>query len=808
MTPLPIDKMTRTARCAAGALALAMLAPASLAAAEPAPFELPGPALDILVMRGDQSLPIAQVPSLSEGDRLSVEADLPTDQGARFILVSAFLRGATNPPPKDWVQFAETWKKKNKDKALVLTVPKGARQMVLFLVPDTGGAEGVLSDAVRGKPGEFVRATQDLNQASLDRSRLDAFMVAIKAQENSHPEYLRSVAPTLARSLSIKLNEDCLSKVVEMQAACLLDNRESLVLSDVHSSSLAETLTGAPTDLALQLAATREAGYGFYSPYIGVVRDIAKIFGAFSSPQFNYLPTLSVRKPEGISLLLNAAPSFQKPKSVMVVAMPAIEADSPPRLRRVGDAPVCVARAGAVLPVEGAPLIFSTTYARDVKLALKAASGEMVDVPVEARADRGGYVLTGSGLPPAFKGSVEGHLYGRWGFDRFEGPDYMLQIPDGGAWSVEGDSAALVVGRDNGLVLKGGAPACVESVMMRQGDGAPRSLEWKVQGRDTLALTVPLADRKPGALSIEVKYQGVAQPTAVALRSYAQASRLDGLLIHAGDKAGLLSGQRLDQVESVDVNGLLLRPDGLTRDGSVDRLRLVAQGDQRAADAGSEATARIKLRDGRTVNLAVTVAASRPQVGLLRKDISPGAPPANGKALALNGDNLLPDNGQLVFSVRAGEGTKLSASDMIEVAPLDEDMAPIRLTAANGLRLEGQQVMVARLDPKAMAPSLFGPLRFRLLRGNAVSDWQPLVTLARLPQIEAVACEDKAAGCTIRGRDLFLIDAVGTTPALDQATQVAQGYTGSALKAPAPQDGKLYLRLRDAPGSVVMLPAA
>lgn len=808
MTPMPINRMTRATRCAWGAMALAILTPLSLGAAEPAPFEMPGPALDILVMRGDQSLPIAQVPSLSEGDRLSVEADLPTDQGARFILVSAFLRGATNPPPKDWVQFAETWKKKDKDKALVLTVPKGARQMVLFLVPDTGGAESVLSDAVRGKPGEFVRATQDLNQASLDRSRLDAFMLAIKAQENSHPEYLRSVAPTLARSLSIKLNEDCLSKVVEMQASCLLDNRESLVLADVHSSSLAETLTGAPTDLAMQLASTREAGYGFYSPYIGVVRDIAKIFGAFSSPQFDYLPTLSVRKPEGISLLLNAAPSFQKPKSVMVVAMPAIEADSPPRLRRAGDAPVCAARAGTVLPVEGAPLIFSTAYARDVKLALKAPSGETADLSLEARADRGGYVLTGAGLPPAFKGSVEGHVYGRWGFDRFEGPDFMLQMPDEGGWQVDGDDAALVVGRDNGLVLKGGAPACVESVMLRQGDGAPRPMDWKVQGRDRLALTVPLTDRKPGALSIEVKYQGVAQPAALSLRSYAQASRLDGLLFHAGDKAALLSGQRLDQVESVEAGGLLLRPDGLTRDGAVDRLRLVAQGDKGAGEAGSEMAARIRLRDGRTVTLAVTVAAARPQVGLLSKDISLGAPPVNGKALALNGDNLLPDNGQLVFSVRAGEGTKLSASDVIEIARMDEDAAPIRLTAANGLRLEGPKVMVARLDPKAMAPALFGPLHFRLLRGNEASDWQPLVTLARLPQIDAVACEGDAQACTIRGRDLFLIDAVGATSSLDQASQVAQGYTGSALKAPAPLDGKLYLRLRDAPDSVVTLPAA
>nr|WP_230461401.1 hypothetical protein [Sphingobium sp. CAP-1] len=388
---------------------MALLMAAPLSAADPAPFELAGPSLKVSVTRGEQSLPIGQVPSLSEGDRLSVEADLPGDQGAHFILVSAFLRGATNPPPRDWVRFAETWKKKPKDKALSLTVPKGARQMALFLVPDTGGAEGTLADAVRGKPGEFVRATQDLNQASLDRSRLDAFMGAIRAQENSHPEYLRTLAPALARSLSMKLNEDCLSRVIEMQAACLLENRDTLVLSDVHSSSMAETLTGAPTDLALQLSATREAGYGYYSPYIAVVRDVAKIFGAFSNPEFGYLPTLSVRKGDGIGLLLNSAPSFQKPKSVMVVSMPAIEADSPPRLRSGASGPICVARPGAVLPVEGAPLIYSTSYARSMTLALKAASGETIDLPVEARADRGGYVLaSGTALPAGFQGRRRG----------------------------------------------------------------------------------------------------------------------------------------------------------------------------------------------------------------------------------------------------------------------------------------------------------------------------------------------------------------------------------------------------------------
>ncbi|MFD2500899.1 hypothetical protein ACFSTI_21205 [Rhizorhabdus histidinilytica] len=136
------------------ALAGASFAPLPLHAADPAPFDLPGPGLRISVSRGEVTLPIDRVPSLAEGDRLVIRADFPEDQRARFLLVSTFLQGATNPPPKDWIRTAEPWKKKEKDRQLDLVVPKGARQLVLFLVPATGGAAGAIADAVRGRPGE------------------------------------------------------------------------------------------------------------------------------------------------------------------------------------------------------------------------------------------------------------------------------------------------------------------------------------------------------------------------------------------------------------------------------------------------------------------------------------------------------------------------------------------------------------------------------------------------------------------------------------------------------------------------------
>src|SRR4030095_9470278 len=80
--------------------------------ADTAAFDLSGPRIEIKVTRGNKTLPISQVPNLQPGDRIWVHPDLPEDQSARYLLVAAFLRGPTNPPPDAWFTKAETWNKK------------------------------------------------------------------------------------------------------------------------------------------------------------------------------------------------------------------------------------------------------------------------------------------------------------------------------------------------------------------------------------------------------------------------------------------------------------------------------------------------------------------------------------------------------------------------------------------------------------------------------------------------------------------------------------------------------------------------
>ena len=92
-------------------LLLCCLASPGLHADGPA-FDLSGPKVDVHVKRGDVTLPISEVPNLLPGDRLWIHPDLPDSQSTRFVLVVAFLRGATNPPPPDWFTRVETWNRR------------------------------------------------------------------------------------------------------------------------------------------------------------------------------------------------------------------------------------------------------------------------------------------------------------------------------------------------------------------------------------------------------------------------------------------------------------------------------------------------------------------------------------------------------------------------------------------------------------------------------------------------------------------------------------------------------------------------
>src|SRR5258705_12912988 len=80
--------------------------------ADPARFDLAGPKVDVHVTRNGRTLPVAQVPNLQAGDKIWLHPDLPPTQSVHYLLVAAFLRGPTNPPPANRSTHIQTRNKK------------------------------------------------------------------------------------------------------------------------------------------------------------------------------------------------------------------------------------------------------------------------------------------------------------------------------------------------------------------------------------------------------------------------------------------------------------------------------------------------------------------------------------------------------------------------------------------------------------------------------------------------------------------------------------------------------------------------
>src|SRR6185437_15331743 len=142
-------------------------------------FDLVGPRINVRVTRNGVTLPISEVPNLQPGDRIWLHPDLPPTQSVKYLLICVFLRGNTNPPPEDWFTRIETWQKNVREEGVFVTVPREAQQAVLFLAPETGGDFSTLKSAVRGRPGIFVRASQDLAEAGFEQSRIEKYLTDI-----------------------------------------------------------------------------------------------------------------------------------------------------------------------------------------------------------------------------------------------------------------------------------------------------------------------------------------------------------------------------------------------------------------------------------------------------------------------------------------------------------------------------------------------------------------------------------------------------------------------------------------------------
>jgi hypothetical protein len=352
----------------------------------------------------------------------------------------------------------------------------------------------------------------------------------------------------------------------------------------------------------------------------------------------------------------------------------------------------------------------------------------------------------------------------------------------------------------------------------------------------------------------------------VSLHAYAEAARLDTLIVHAGDSDGILRGTRLDEVSKLELNKVTFVPQTLVRDNQQDELKLVTH-DTAAATAlkpGDAVASHVTLKDGRTLDLNTPIAGPRPQLRLLSKNVQSAANTNTPVVIQLGNPNELPQDGRLSFFLKTQVPESFPPAEKVEVATADESFHVFLSEKDGNLTLQDSKTVFATLDPmKLLGPSAFGPLKFRPVNdGDVEGDWQPLASLVRMPDLKEVRCTraSKSDGkegdsaregnakpaqaqakseiepgvenslvaerqtngkigsvspaasettpakveeqCTLTGDKLFLIDAVSADPDFTTFTTVPDGFVQAQLAIPMPKDKTLYIKLRDDPSTV------
>ena len=776
-------------------------------------FNVPGPVLQVNVRRGEETLPIYQVPSLQPGDIISVTSSFKEKEPVHWMLVSGFLRGATEPPPEKWFSEVDLWKHHNWDHTQQITVPSGANQGLLFLAPDSGGGFSTLRNTVRRQPNLFLRVSQDMTKATAEQGRLNSFLDGMRsASPMGNPQSATQRSIALANSLSINVNGKCFD-ANQQQTPCLVQNTDQLLANSSIRETAVQNLTSMPSASLIGGVISSQLGAAFF-PYVGAAIDVIHLLGGARTADYQYLPALAQKHGDRIQLKLNHDPTFKSPKSVLVYVLPQVETTTPPRIViDTENHPACISGAASALPAEAPPSLYSTQYGHDWTLSLKDADGRTQNnISIKPDPSVGGFlVAAGAVNQNLFKNdtSLQASITGHWGFQTVTLPPFTLEHSRSGAWQLEAkQQESLIAGSQVVLTLTGPVAACIDHVQLNDGKGNHLAAKLTHTSAHAVTAALDLSQAAVSDATLQVQQAGLNQPDQHKLRIYQPLPQVDKTTYFAGDHVIEFAGQRLDEIASAEFGGAHFDPAHTPKSADQGDTVQFTQPDSAPAStvaADSTATAVLHLRDGRTMNLSFSVQAPRPMVKVL--SMNPRNP---ASTIQLQNHDAVPQDTQLNLTLQSVTPAAFQPDEKIQIRG-DLQTTPVELSLSHGLMLQDQQTVIASFVPaQLLGASTFGRLEFRVIDSRGVAGaWQALPKVVRLPQLKEIRCPlSLNSKCTLTGDHLYLLAAISAEPSMKHAVKIPGGFTGASVEIPRPSGSTIFIKLRDDPDTAdpVLLP--
>ena len=179
----------------------------------------------------------------------------------------------------------------------------------------------------------------------------------------------------------------------------------------------------------MEASFTPQLSYGYYSPYIASVLDIARILDSFHTAQYQYIPALASQQGNGLMLSLNTPPSFNNPEvgagrgaarhRAAAVAAAACGGSRRNLLR----AQVAAGAGGRWARRWCSPPLCARHDAerrRQGRQARRAAGA------TPTRSAAASWSIPRRWRAAALADGVRGSLHGYWGFEKYEGPSFRL----------------------------------------------------------------------------------------------------------------------------------------------------------------------------------------------------------------------------------------------------------------------------------------------------------------------------------------------------------------------------------------------
>lgn len=208
-------------------------------------------------------------------------------------------------------------------------------------------------------------------------------------------------------------------------------------------------------------------------------------------------------------------------------------------------------------------------FTKDYTLTINSANGFKKEFPLKKNIGLGGWELniTPQDLQefPRIRMNLEAVIKGTRGFNEIKSPPFYLPISIGGSWEITSESQKeLTAGGRRTVTLRNnlGNCQCLQSVIYKPAFGGQfvfavnnreHGLQYSPDGSE-VSFDLDTAGFLAGAGEIELRTFG-GESAKLNLKLYPSPPIINYLQIGKGDREALISGERLEQIQSVTING-------------------------------------------------------------------------------------------------------------------------------------------------------------------------------------------------------------------------------------------------------------